>query len=118
MRNRQKRDEMRDRAVGIASCEGALKGDGNEREMMARVAKSTSGSSSHAGNAPGPGQIPKAVKCAGQCHCVTRINPLGDTQTIYTGTFHGSRFYNHPRHDPASAQKRPPIIDDQTKVQL
>jgi len=38
---------MRDRAVGIASCEGALKGDGNEREMMARVAKSTSGSSSH-----------------------------------------------------------------------
>jgi len=41
MRNRQKRDEMRDRAVGIASCESALKGDGNEREMVARVAKST-----------------------------------------------------------------------------
>ena len=41
MRNRQKRDEMSDKAVGIASCEGALKGGGNEREMMARVAKYT-----------------------------------------------------------------------------
>jgi hypothetical protein len=36
MRNRQKRDERRDKAVGIAS-ECALRGDGNEREMMARM---------------------------------------------------------------------------------
>jgi hypothetical protein len=42
MRNRQKRDETRDKAVDIARCEGALRGDGNERELMARVAKSRS----------------------------------------------------------------------------
>lgn len=40
MRNRQKRDETMDKAVGIARCEGVLRGNGNEREMTARVAKS------------------------------------------------------------------------------
>ena len=70
--NRQKRDETRDKAVGIARCECTL--SEREPEAMTRVAKSTSIWAVLTRRQPSQIVIPKAVKCAN----TVQIRSLGN----------------------------------------